>query len=86
VDIHRKPGYDPCELFLTSKARAIRKVVQKKLGFRYSMDVIPLDAGLVRGSHGRHPENPKDGPLIIGPGELPDDLRGMADYVRRRLA
>jgi predicted AlkP superfamily pyrophosphatase or phosphodiesterase len=85
VDIHRKPGYDPCELFLTSKARAIRKVVQKKLGFRYSMDVIPLDAKLVRGSHGRHPETPDDGPLIVGPGELPDDMRGLADYVRRLL-
>lgn len=85
VDIHRKPGYDPCELFLTSKARAIRKVVQKKLGFRYSMDVIPLDAKLVQGSHGRYPENPNDGPLIIGPGKLPDDMRGMADYVRGQL-
>lgn len=85
VDIHRKPGYDPCELFLTSKARAIRKVLQKKLGFRYSMDVIPLDAHLVRGSHGRYPGNANDGPLIIGPGELPDDMRGLADYVRGRL-
>ena len=60
---------------MTSKARAIRKVVQKKLGFRYSMDVIPLDATLVRGSHGRHPENPDNGPLIVGPGELPDNMR-----------
>ena len=86
VDIHRKPGYDPCELFMTSKARAVRKLIQKKLGFRYAMDVIPLDATLVRGSHGRHPENPEDGPLIVGPGELPEDMDGFAFYVRNLLA
>ncbi len=85
VDIHRKPGYDPCELFLTSKFRAIRKVIRKKLGFRYSMDVIPLDAQLVRGSHGIHPEHPGDGPIIIGPGALPADMTGLADYVRSIL-
>lgn len=52
VDIHKKPGYDPVELFMTSKARAGYKLLQKKLGFRYVMDVIPLDATLVKGSHG----------------------------------
>ncbi len=86
VDIHRKPGYDPCELFMTSKARAVRKLIQKKLGFRYAMDVIPLDATLVQGSHGRHPENPENGPLIVGPGELPDEMGGFANYVRNLLA
>ncbi len=52
VDIHKKPGYDPVELFMTSKARAGYKLLRKKLGLRYVMDVIPLDAGLVKGSHG----------------------------------
>src|SRR6185369_6169150 len=57
VDIHRKPGYDPCELFFDPKlwwpkGRAIRRLIQKKLGFRSLFDVVPLDAGLVRGSHG----------------------------------
>ncbi len=33
VDIHRKPGYDPCELFMTSPARAAFRLLQKKLGF-----------------------------------------------------
>ncbi len=84
VDIHRKPGYDPCELFITSKARALARVAQKKLGFRYKMDVIPLDATLVRGSHGLIGE-PNDGPLIIGPGETPPDMRGLKDYVRNML-
>ena len=85
VDIHRKPGYDPCELFITSKTRAIRKLVQKKLGFRYSMDVIPLDATLVRGSHGRHPDDPENGPLIIGPRTVPNEMIGFANYVRELL-
>lgn len=53
VDIHKKPGYDPVEMFMTSKARAGYKLLRKKLGFRYVMDVIPLDATLVKGSHGR---------------------------------
>lgn len=52
VDIHKKPGYDPVELFMTSKARAGYKLLRKKAGLRYVMDVIPLDASLVKGSHG----------------------------------
>ena len=57
VAIHAKPGYDPCELFLDPevalpKLRIAGKVLRKKLGFRMLMDLIPLDATLVRGSHG----------------------------------
>ncbi len=57
VDIHRKPGYDPVEMFMDPanpfvKLRAGYKLARKKLGFRYLMDVIPLDASLVKGSHG----------------------------------
>lgn len=52
VDIHKKPGYDPVEMFMTSKFRAAYKLLRKKLGFRYVMDVIPLDATLIKGSHG----------------------------------
>ncbi len=60
VDIHRKPGYDPVELFLDPqlewpKARIAFRLAQKLLGFRYDMDVIGLDATIVRGSHGRLP-------------------------------
>ena len=46
---------------------------QKALGFRYLMDVIPLDAFLVRGSHGRLPDRPEQGPVLItnAPGLLP---------------
>ena len=84
VDIHRKPGYDPCELFITSKSRAIRKVIRKKLGFRYSMDVIPLDATLVKGSHGLQTDQ-QSGPLVIGPSEPPGDMSGFKEYMERLL-
>ncbi|HVV00858.1 MAG TPA: alkaline phosphatase family protein [Verrucomicrobiae bacterium] len=72
VDIHRKPGYDPAELFLdpalkSPKLKIARRLLQKKLGFRMLMDVIPLDATLVKGSHGRIPENPADYPVLITP-------------------
>ena len=85
VDIHRKPGYDPCELFMTSKVRAMSRLAQKKFGMRYKMDVIPLDAQLVRGSHGLHTE-PEKGPFVVGPGELPDDMRDFKAYVQRLMA
>jgi len=84
VDIHRKPGYDPCELFLTSAPRAAARLLQKKLGFRYRMDVIPLDAALVKGSHGLHPA-PDQGPVIVGENP-PDDMKGFKAYVRNLLA
>jgi predicted AlkP superfamily pyrophosphatase or phosphodiesterase len=71
VDIHRKPGYDPCELFFDPKLpfpklKAGLKLVAKKLGFRYLMNVIPLDAAIVKGSHGVEPADALDGPLLIG--------------------
>jgi predicted AlkP superfamily pyrophosphatase or phosphodiesterase len=70
VDIHRKPGYDPAELFLDPalplpKVRVAATLARKALGFRYLMKVIPLDASLVRGSHGRRTDQLADGPLII---------------------
>lgn len=71
VDIHRKCGYDPVELFLDPalrfpKLKIAWKLVRKRLGFRMLMDVIPLDATLVRGSHGRIPEDRADWPVLIG--------------------
>lgn len=83
VDIHRKPGYDPVELFMTSMPRAMFRLAQKKIGLRYRMDVIPLDARLVRGSHGLIPAA-EDGPLIIGP-TPPNDMREFKAYVREML-
>jgi len=79
VDIHRKPGYDPVELFLDPTLRfprlhIARRLLQKTLGFRYLMDVIPLDAQLVKGSHGRVGSDPAQGPLVISnePSFLPE--------------
>ena len=70
VDIHRKPGYDPAELFLDPaipmpKLKIGYTLAKKALGFRYLMEVIPLDASLVRGSHGRNTGRPEDGPVFI---------------------
>lgn len=65
VDIHKKPGYDPVEMFMTSKLRAGYKLMRKKAGFRYVMDVIPLDATLIKGSHGRTGTPPGFHPVLI---------------------
>ena len=70
VDIHRKPGYDPCELFVDPAIsfpafRMARRLVAKKLGFRYRMDVVPLDPSLVKGSHGLAARHPDDGPVLV---------------------
>jgi hypothetical protein len=70
VDIHRKPGYDPVELFVDPKLRMPKlriatRLAQKKLGMRYLMDVIALDAALVQGSHGRPTDRPEEGPLFV---------------------
>jgi predicted AlkP superfamily pyrophosphatase or phosphodiesterase len=65
VDIHKKPGYDPVEMFMTSKLRAGYKLLRKKAGLRYVMDVIPLDATLIKGSHGRIGISEAYKPIII---------------------
>nr|MBA2602990.1 alkaline phosphatase family protein [Acidobacteriota bacterium] len=71
VDIHRKPGYDPVELFLdpaiSVPALSVGwKLAKRKLGFRALLDVIALDAGLVKGSHGRRPDaGAADAPVFI---------------------
>ena len=70
VDIHRKPGYDPAELFLDPNLRATRlkiawTLLKRKLGFRALMTVIGTDASLVRGSHGVAPTSPDDAPIFI---------------------
>jgi predicted AlkP superfamily pyrophosphatase or phosphodiesterase len=83
VDIHRKPGYDPVELFLDpqipfSKAKVGLTLLKKQLGFRYLMDVIGLDASLVRGSHGSI-TSLSEGPLFISQqSHLLDDTTALA--------
>ncbi|MBM9506481.1 nucleotide pyrophosphatase/phosphodiesterase family protein [Actinacidiphila acididurans] len=70
VEIHRKPGYDPAELFLDPgdpyvKLRAAGALARKKLGLRYRMAVVPLDPAPVRGSHGLLPARDEDGPVLL---------------------
>ena len=70
VDIHRKPGYDPTELFVDPKLRfpklrVARRLAQKLLGFRYLMDVIGTDPSIVKGTHGRIFADPLDGPVVL---------------------
>ncbi|MFI0941790.1 alkaline phosphatase family protein [Streptomyces sp. NPDC021020] len=70
VEIFRKAGYDPAELFLdptdpTVKVRAAMSVAKLKLGIRTSLQVVGLDPSCVRGSHGRLPDDPRDGPLLL---------------------
>src|SRR5690606_12449075 len=70
VDIPRTPGYDPAELFIDPglrlpMARVGLRLLQKKLGFRMLLDVVPLDASLVKGSHGRVTDHPEQGPLFM---------------------
>ncbi len=88
VDIHKKPGYDPVEMFVNPKlmapmAKVGATLLKKKLGFRYLMDVIPLDATLIKGSHGRIPENQEDWPILVtskpvqGVGDSPTSVFGV---------
>jgi predicted AlkP superfamily pyrophosphatase or phosphodiesterase len=88
VDIHRKPGYDPCELFfdphrLWTRGLALLRLTQKKLGFRTLFDVVPLDPSLVRGSHGLPAAEPPDRPVFIGDGPAPSPLEVPQTAVRQ---
>jgi predicted AlkP superfamily pyrophosphatase or phosphodiesterase len=88
VDIHRKPGYDPAELFFDPhdrlvKARAGLNLIRKKVRLRYTMRTTPLDPTCVRGTHGRPPDSPTAGPVLLCSDELPGvDQRIAATDVR----
>lgn len=88
VDIHKKPGYDPVEMFMTSKVRAGYKLLRKKAGFRYVMDVIPLDPTLVKGSHGRTGTRKEFHPVLIGDdiGRQEVDATSVYDVIWRTLS
>ncbi len=82
VEIHRKPGYDPAELFFdpadrNAKAKAGLALARRKLGFRATLNVVPLDPSCVRGTHGRLPAADADGPVL---------LCSDPDYTRDRIA
>ncbi len=93
VAIHHKPGFDPCELFFDPRLRfpklhAARRLLQKKLGFRMTMDVVPLDATIVRGSHGLAAADSFDRPILIGHGPKPGEsvpMTGVRDLLLHAL-
>jgi hypothetical protein len=90
VDIHRKPGYDPVELFIDPAIRfpmlkVAATLLKRKLGGRALLDVISLkDTQLVKGSHGRPTDDPQDGPLVIStrPELLPEGAVEATDFKR----
>ncbi len=78
VDIHKKPGYDPVEMLTNPKdkfvtAKVLWKLFKKKLGFRTVMNIIPVDATLIKGSHGRIPEDIEDYPMLITNYTIPQE-------------
>ncbi len=93
VDIHRKPGYDPVELFIDPAISSPRlkiawKLLRKTLGFRMLMDLIPLDASLVKGSHGALPAEVADYPVLVLPGAsgTPSEIASTDVYGHLRAA
>jgi predicted AlkP superfamily pyrophosphatase or phosphodiesterase len=96
VDIHRKPGYDPCELLLDRSPMAARAaaawfLLKRRLGWRALLRLTPLEAGLVRGTHGRTALAPGLEPVLVAEGSfVPDDmwvpLRGVHDVILRHLS
>ncbi len=85
VDIHRKPGYDPAELFFNptdrlAKAKAGLNLAKKKLGIRYAMNTVPLDPTHVRGTHGRIPDVAAGTPLILSSERaIPDSVKSIVE-------
>jgi hypothetical protein len=82
IDIHRKPGYDPCELFIDPALRLPKLTIAKflirnKFGLRGLLEIIPLDATLVKGSHGRDRVPANERPVLLGtrfPVATPEDV------------
>jgi len=90
VDIHRKVGYDPVELFLDPELKfpklAIAKfLLKKKLGFRALLEVIPLDASLVKGSHGRDNVPVDEQPILVTQGSVKYDVISRPEEVADRI-
>jgi predicted AlkP superfamily pyrophosphatase or phosphodiesterase len=90
VDIHRKYGYDPVELFVdpsiaVPNLKIVGKLAKKKMGFRILMDVIPLDPSLVKGSHGICPADSAEWPVLIGTGMSEGNRPIEATVVHERL-
>ena len=91
MDVHRKYGFDPAELFVDPQIsfpmlKVLRKLIGKKLGFRTHMDVIPLDPYLVKGSNGVTPKDELDWPVLFGDGISAQEDSIPADKVSDRIS
>lgn len=90
VDIHRKPGYDPVELFVDPELPLAPLYIagwlvrSKLLNQRALLDVIPFDTTLVKGSHGRPTDRPEQGPVFISSDArlVPGDVVEATDVKR----
>jgi predicted AlkP superfamily pyrophosphatase or phosphodiesterase len=90
IDIHRKPGYDPCELHIDPALRFPRLsiagfLLRKKLGLRGLLEVIPLDASLVKGSHGRDRVPDDEKPVLLGSPHPVDTAEDVHEAILRAL-
>ena len=95
VEIHRKPGYDPVELFLDPALpipmlSVAWRLLKKALGFRTLLDVIPLDATLVKGGHGRPTDRDEEGPVLISSDpdlapQAPVEATAVKDLILRHV-
>ena len=92
VDIHNKPGYDPVEMFFDPDKklimpRAMIKLLKKKMGFRVLMDLIPLDATLVKGSHGSINVPEGEMPIIMGNLDMKKSIKPteVSDLILRNI-
>ncbi|MFJ2129530.1 alkaline phosphatase family protein [Streptomyces sp. NPDC087845] len=90
VEIHRKPGYDPAELFFDPadpmiKAKAALTLLRKKAGMRAPMTVVPIDPHCVRGSHGRLPDDGQDAPMLLCSDPTQTQQRYHATEVKRLI-
>jgi predicted AlkP superfamily pyrophosphatase or phosphodiesterase len=86
IDIHHKPGYDPCELFIDPtirfpKVKIAKFLLKKKLGIRSLLEVIPLDPTLVKGSHGRDQVPDSEKPVLIGSSEKIKTAQDIHDAI-----
>ena len=91
IDIHRKPGYDPCELFIDPaiafpKLKIAKFLLKKKLNMRGLLDVIPLDPHLVKGSHGRDHIHESEQPVFIGGGSEISSAQDINTAIRNHFA
>ena len=95
VDIHKKPSYDPCELLIDPSIalpalRVAKFKLARALGFRATLQLTPLDASLVKGTHGRTQLAPGFEPVVLAENSLLPEkdfvsCQDISDIILRHL-